>query len=329
MHTPNPDLAEKIPHMAEKISEAKTELQKIVVGQENLIHRLLGALFVKGHILLEGAPGLAKTTAILALSKICHLDFSRIQFTPDLLPSDVIGNEIFNPKTQEFSTRKGPIFTELLLADEINRAPAKVQSALLEAMQERQVTIGEKHHTLPETFMVLATQNPIEQEGTFPLPEAQVDRFFYKVNLEYPTREEEQKIISGIEKQDFSSLKTVFTKDEILEIQKMVNDIYVDDVALKYITQIVEATRNPKKYHLENIADHIAFGASPRGSINLMRGAKVEALCNGREFVTADDIKAVANDILRHRIVPSFEAEAENITTDTIINTVLNTIPSP
>lgn len=321
--------AKKIPEIAQKISDAKTELHKVVVGQENLVDRLLGALFIRGHILLEGVPGLAKTTAILALSKVCHLDFSRIQFTPDLLPSDVIGNEIFNPKTQEFSTRKGPIFTQLLLADEINRAPAKVQSALLEAMQEKQVTIGEGHYKLPEIFVVLATQNPIEQEGTFPLPEAQVDRFFYKVHLEYPNREEEQEILSLAQQQDFSAIKKVLSKKEILEIQKYVDEIYIDDVLLKYITQIVEATRDPKKYHLENIADHIAFGASPRGSINLMRGAKVQALFEGREFVTADDIKAVAKDILRHRIIPSFEAEAENITADTLINTLLHTIPSP
>lgn len=319
----------KIPEIAQKISDAKAELHKVVVGQENLVDRLLGALFVRGHILLEGVPGLAKTTAILALSKVCHLDFSRIQFTPDLLPSDVVGNEIFNPKTQEFSTRKGPIFTQLLLADEINRAPAKVQSALLEAMQEKQVTIGEGHYQLPEIFVVLATQNPIEQEGTFPLPEAQVDRFFYKVHLEYPNREEEQEILSLAQQQDFSAIKKVLSKKEILEIQKYVDEIYIDDVLLKYITQIVEATRDPKKYHLENIVDHIAFGASPRGSINLMRGAKVQALFEGREFVTADDIKAVAKDILRHRIIPSFEAEAENITADTLIDTLLHTIPSP
>ena len=322
-------LTEKIPPISQKISQAKAELHKIVIGQEDLVNRLLGALFVRGHILLEGVPGLAKTTAILAFSKVCHLDFSRIQFTPDLLPSDVIGNQIFNPKTQEFSTRKGPIFTDLLLADEINRAPAKVQSALLESMQEKQVTLGEKHYKLPEIFLVLATQNPIEQEGTFPLPEAQVDRFFYKVHLDYPTREEEQQIIASIEKQDFSHLKKVFTKKEILEVQKVVDEIYADEIVQKYITQLIEATRNPEKYHLEDIAEHISFGSSPRGSINLMRGAKVEALFNGREFVTTDDVKAVAKDVLRHRIVPSFEAEAENITADNLIDTILHTVPAP
>ena len=327
--TQNTSITNKLPEISQKISDAKVELHKILIGQEGLVNRLLGALFVRGHILLEGVPGLAKTTAILALSKVCDLDFSRIQFTPDLLPSDVIGNQVFNPKTQEFSTKKGPIFTELLLADEINRAPAKVQSALLEAMQEKKITIGENTLNLPEIFVVLATQNPIEQEGTFPLPEAQVDRFFYKVHLNYPTLEEEQKIVSTIEKQDFNSLKKIFSKKDILEIQKIVDEIYADEIVIKYLTQLVESTRNPNKYHLDSISEHISFGVSPRGSINLMRGAKIEALFKGREFVTIDDIKSVAKDVLRHRIVPSFEAEAENISSDNLIDTILNTIPSP
>ncbi len=323
------EIVEKIPAIHNKIAEAKGEVQKILVGQEDLVNRLFGALFVRGHILLEGVPGLAKTTAVLALSRVCDLDASRIQFTPDLLPSDVIGNQIFNPKDQTFSVKKGPIFTSLLLADEINRAPAKVQSALLEAMQEKSITIGDETFLLPNIFVVLATQNPIEQEGTFPLPEAQVDRFFYKVHLDYPTIEEEQKIVSTIEKQDLNSLKKIFSTEDILAIQEVVDAIYVDDVIVKYITQIIDASRNPEKYHLESIAEHISFGASPRGSINLMRGAKVEALFAGREFVTTDDVKAVAKDILRHRIVPSFEAEVENITSDKLIDTILNTIPSP
>jgi MoxR-like ATPase len=327
--TKNNSLPEKLPEISQKISTAKEELHKIVVGQENLVNKLLSALFVRGHILLEGVPGLAKTTAILALSKVCHLDFSRIQFTPDLLPSDVIGHQIFHPKVQEFSTKKGPVFTELLLADEINRAPAKVQSALLEAMQEQRITIGEDTHSLPNIFVVLATQNPIEHEGTFPLPEAQVDRFFYKVCLDYPTLEQEQNIVAGIQTQDFSKLKKVFSKEEIYDIRRLVDEIYIDETVIKYIAQIVEATRKPEQYALEKIASHIAFGASPRGSINLMKGAKVEALFHGREFVTADDIKTVAKDILRHRIVPSFEAEAENISTDILIDTILHTIPVP
>lgn len=315
--------------IAQKIDNAKQELHKILIGQESLTNRLLGSLFVRGHILLESVPGLAKTTAILALSKVCDLEFSRIQFTPDLLPADVLGNQVFSPKTQEFSTKKGPIFTELLLTDEINRAPAKVQSALLEAMQEKQVTLGDTHYSLPKIFVVLATQNPIEQEGTFPLPEAQIDRFFYKVQLDYPTIEQEQKIVSGIEKQDFSSLNRVFTRDDILHIQSVVDNIYVDDMVVKYITHVIDATRNPGNYGLDSLKEYISFGSSPRGSINVLRGAKVEALFNARDFVTVDDIKAVAKDVLRHRIVPSFEAEAENITSDDMIEKILTTVECP
>lgn len=326
---PSPETVEKIHKTGEKIALAKNEMAKIVIGQENLVNRLLGGLFGKGHILLEGVPGLAKTTAILALSRVCHLPFSRIQFTPDLLPSDVIGNQIFHPKTQDFSVKKGPVFTSLLLADEINRAPAKVQSALLEAMQEKQVTIGEESFSLPQIFVVLATQNPIEQEGTFSLPEAQVDRFFYKVHLDYPSPEEEIKIVSSIEDQDFSRIKAVFSEKEILAIQDLVKEIYVDEVVIKYITQIIDATRNPAKYGLENLIPLLAFGSSPRGSIALMRAAKIEALFSGREFVTPDDIKAVAGDILRHRIVPSFEAEAENITSDHLLEMILHAVPAP
>jgi MoxR-like ATPase len=322
-------ISEKIIQIHEKIVSAKTEMEKILVGQDVLINRLLGTLFVRGHVLLEGGPGVAQTTAILALSKVCDLEFSRIQFTPDLLPSDLIGNQVFNPKTQEFSVRKGPIFANLVLADEINRAPAKVQSALLEAMQERQVTIGDETLKLPDPFVVLATQNPIEQEGTFPLPEAQVDRFFYKVHLDYPNIQDEQKMLTMVENQDFAELKKVFSHKQLVEIQNLVDKIYIDEVVLKYITQIIEASRNPAKYHLESISHHIAFGASPRGSINLMRGAKIEALFAGRDFVTADDVKTCAHDVLRHRIMPSFEAEAENITSDQLIETILHTVPSP
>ena len=327
--TERKSLTEKITPVHDKIVAAKTEMEKILVGQDTLINRLLGTLFVRGHVLLEGVPGLAKTTAILALSRVCDLSFSRIQFTPDLLPSDLIGNQVFNPKTQEFSVRKGPIFANLVLADEINRAPAKVQSALLEAMQERQVTIGDETLKLPDPFVVLATQNPIEQEGTFPLPEAQVDRFFYKVHLDYPSIEDEQKMLTMVEKQNFAELKKIFSHKELKDIQKLIDEIYIDEVVLKYITQIVEASRNPAKYHLESIANYISVGASPRGSINLMRGAKVEALFAGRDFVTTDDVKKAAHDILRHRIIPSFEAEAENITSTQLIDTILHTVPAP
>ncbi len=245
--------SEEIKKFQEKIESAKKEISKVLVGQENLVNRLLQALFVKGNILLEGVPGIAKTTSILALSKVADLHFKRIQFTPDLLPSDIIGNEIFNMEDKSFSVKKGPVFTNLLLADEINRAPAKVQSALLEAMQERQVTIGQKTYKLPKVFLTLATQNPIEQEGTYPLPEAQVDRFFFKVDMTYPSIDEERKVLENIEKQDFEKIEKVFDEDEILKIQKVVADVYADDVIIKYITEIVDASRNPEKYHLEDL----------------------------------------------------------------------------
>ncbi len=320
---------EEIENIQNKIQQAKKEISKVLIGQENLVDRLLQALFLKGHILLEGVPGIAKTTAILALAKVADLDFKRIQFTPDLLPSDVVGNEMFNPKDQSFSIKKGPIFTNLLLADEINRAPAKVQSALLEAMQEKQVTLGDKTLKLPEVFMVLATQNPIEQEGTYPLPEAQIDRFLFKVNMDYPSREEEESILQTIEKQDFSKINQVFSEEEIKKIQNLLDKIYIDDVIIKYITQIIESSRKPSQYHIEELGDKILFGASPRGSINLMRASKAAALFAGRNFVTTDDVKTVAKDVLRHRIIPTFEAEVENINSDKIIDNILNTISTP
>ena len=320
---------EQIKEVQNKIIDAKKEISKILIGQENLVDRLIGALFIRGHILLEGVPGIAKTTAILALAKVCDLNFKRVQFTPDLLPSDIIGNQIFNPKDQTFSVKKGPVFTNLFLADEINRSPAKVQSALLESMQEKQVTIGDETFLLPKIFMTLATQNPIEQEGTYPLPEAQIDRFFYKVNMSYPSRNEETQILKTIESQDFEKLNKIFNEDEILEIQKIIDNIYIDDVIIEYITQLVEASRNPLKYNIEELDNQILFGASPRGSINLMRAAKIEALFSGRNFVTTDDVKASAHDILRHRITPSFEAEADGVTSDKIISIILNNIETP
>ena len=320
---------EQIKEVQNKIIDAKKEISKILIGQENLVDRLIGALFIRGHILLEGVPGIAKTTAILALAKVCDLNFKRVQFTPDLLPSDIIGNQIFNPKDQTFSVKKGPVFTNLFLADEINRSPAKVQSALLESMQEKQVTIGDETFLLPKIFMTLATQNPIEQEGTYPLPEAQIDRFFYKVNMSYPSRNEETQILKTIESQDFKKLNKIFNENEILEIQKIIDNIYIDDVIIEYITKLVEASRNPLKYNIEELDDQILFGASPRGSINLMRAAKIEALFSGRNFVTTDDVKASAHDILRHRITPSFEAEADGVTSDKIISIILNNIETP
>lgn len=326
---PSTDLEKNIKDASQKLEQARNEMHKVVIGQEALVDRLLGALLVRGHILLEGVPGLAKTTAVLALSRLCHLDFKRIQFTPDLLPSDVTGNEVFNPKDQTFSVRKGPIFSHLLLADEINRAPAKVQSALLEAMQERRVTVGDQTFNLPKIFLVLATQNPIEQEGTFPLPEAQVDRFLFKVVLDYPTKPQEQNIVQQFESQNFADIKPLFTEKNILALQSLVDQIYIDEVTIQYITDLVDATRNPDNYGLDSQKDFIAFGASPRGSINLMRAAKVEALFAGRAFVTPQDVKNVAYDVLRHRIIPSFEAEAEQISTEGLIEKVLEAVPVP
>lgn len=321
--------SDQIQKVHEKINKAREEMSKVIIGQKNLVDRLLGALFVHGHILLEGVPGLAKTSACLALSKVCKLDFQRIQFTPDLLPSDLIGNKVFSPKDQNFYVRKGPVFTNVLLADEINRSPAKVQSALLEAMQERQVTIGEESFELPKIFITLATQNPIEQEGTFPLPEAQVDRFFFKTVVNYPTNEEELEIMKKVENQDFSLIKPVFTDKEIFAIQKLVDGIFVDDSVYNYIAEIVFISRDPAKYGLEKLKHYISYGASPRGSISLMRGAKLNALFNGRGYITPDDVKSVAMDVLRHRIIPTFEAEAENITSEDIIRDILDHIEAP
>ena len=327
--SPSPSLEKDIKEASQKLTQARSEMHKIVIGQKALVDRLLGSLLVRGHILLEGVPGLAQTTAVLALSQLCHLDFKRIQFTPDLLPSDVTGNEVFNPKDQTFSVRKGPIFGHLLLADEINRSPAKVQSALLEAMQERRVTIGEKTFNLPRIFLVLATQNPIEQEGTFPLPEAQVDRFLFKVVLDYPTKEQEQAIVLQFESQNFEVIKPIFSEKEILHLQSLVDQIYIDEVTVQYVTDLVDSTRNPENYGLNDQKDFIAFGASPRGSINLMRAAKIEALFAGRAFVTPQDIKNVAYDVLRHRIVPSFEAEAEQVSSEDLIEKILEAVPVP
>jgi len=321
--------SEKLQKVHDKITQARNEIGQVIIGQKNLIDRLLGALFVHGHVLLEGVPGLAKTTACLALSRACKLDFQRIQFTPDLLPSDLIGNKVFNPKDQNFYVRKGPVFTNVLLADEINRSPAKVQSALLEAMQEQQVTIGEESFALPNIFIALATQNPIEQEGTFPLPEAQVDRFFFKTVVNYPTNEEELAIIKNAKSQDLSKIKPVFTAKEITEIQQLVEEVFADDSVQKYVTEIIFITRDPAKYGLEKLKPLIAYGASPRGSINLLRGAKVNALFNGRGYITPDDVKAVAMDILRHRIIPTFEAEAEQINSEDIIRDILDYVEAP
>lgn len=311
----------------EKIQAVISEMNKVVVGQERLINRLLIGLFSGGHVLLEGVPGLAKTLTINTLAKVLDLHFHRIQFTPDLLPSDLVGTMIYNPLKGEFDVKKGPIFAQIILADEINRAPAKVQSALLEAMAERQVTIGDTSYILEKPFLVLATQNPVEQEGTFPLPEAQVDRFMMKVHLNYLTKEEELEVMRRMSDiNHVSDPKTVMNLQDIYTIQNEINDITISETLERYIIELIFATRNPADYGLTQEANYVQFGASPRATIQLNLAAKVTAYLEGRDYVLPEDIKEVAPDILNHRIMLSYEAEAENITTLDIIQTILNTV---
>lgn len=306
------------------------EMDKVIVGQRFMVERLLIGLLSNGHVLLEGVPGLAKTLAINTLSKCIGGQFSRIQFTPDLLPADLVGTMIYNQKKEEFTIKKGPIFANFVLADEINRAPAKVQSALLEAMQEKQVTIGETTFKLPNPFLVLATQNPVEQEGTYPLPEAQVDRFMLKVVIGYPSKDEERKIISAnISPEGMPVPNTVLSPESIIEARKMVRDVYMDEKIERYIVDIVFATRFPKEHKLEKFAPLINFGGSPRASINLALAAKAYAFIKRRGYVIPEDVRAVCMDVLRHRIGLTYEAEAENITTEHIIHEILNTVEVP
>lgn len=322
--------ADKIQLEKPMIDLLRTELRKVIVGQDDMLERLLIALFANGHILLEGVPGLAKTLAINTLSNAIGGDFSRIQFTPDLLPADVTGTQIYNQKTQAFSVTKGPIFANFVLADEINRAPAKVQSALLEAMQEKQVTLGDKTFDLPEPFLVLATQNPIEQEGTYPLPEAQVDRFMLKVVLDYPKPEEEMLILrNNVRKGGLESAKKVMTPKDVLRIRDLVREVYLDEKIEKYIIDLVFATRNPEKFDLGNLSPLIAFGASPRASINLALAAKSNAFLQGRAYVIPDDIRSIAINVMQHRIGLTYEAEAENVNSTDIVNKVLSRIEVP
>jgi MoxR-like ATPase len=323
-------LNEKIKYSSGFIDKIRTELSKIIVGQQYMIDRLLIGLLSNGHVLLEGVPGLAKTLTIKSLSQAIDAKFSRIQFTPDLLPADVVGTMIYNQSKNEFTVRKGPIFANFILADEINRAPAKVQSALLEAMQEKQVTIGEQTYPLQEPFLVLATQNPLEQEGTYPLPEAQVDRFMLKIIVGYPSKQEEQLIIRR-QVQDAGTagiLKIVDTK-EILDARTLVKEVYMDEMIEQYILDIVFATRFPDDYSLNKMKRFINYGASPRASINLALAAKAYAYMNGRGFVIPDDIKAIAKDVMRHRIGLTYEAEAENVNTENLIDDILRTIQVP
>jgi len=319
---------------SEKIKEASAlfhllsnEISKVIVGQESTITFCKLAILCGGHVLLEGLPGIAKTTLIKAFNKAMGLGFSRIQFTPDLLPSDLIGTLIYNQKTHNFETKKGPIFANLILADEINRAPAKVQAALLEAMQEKQVTIGSETYQLDTPFLVFATQNPVEQEGTYRLPEAQVDRFLFKLLLTYPSKVEERQLLER--ELNLEAINTVLHKQDIYNAQALIETIYIDDKIKNYIVDLIFATREPKSYKLSSIAHFILYGASPRATLSLYRASKAHAFLKGRHFVIPDDVKAVAIAILRHRIVMTYEAEAEYITTDTIIKEILAEVPAP
>ncbi|WP_298509575.1 MoxR family ATPase [uncultured Kordia sp.] len=320
---------EKIEKESAFIDLLTMEINKVIVGQKHMVERLLIGLLGKGHILLEGVPGLAKTLAINTLSKAVQGSFSRIQFTPDLLPADVVGTLIYNMKENDFSIKKGPIFANFVLSDEINRAPAKVQSALLEAMQEKQVTIGDETFILDKPFLVMATQNPVEQEGTYPLPEAQVDRFMLKVVIDYPKMDEEQLIMRANLKGSFETVNPVVSVAQILKAQEAVKDVYMDEKIEKYILDIIFATRYPEKYKLEDLKPLISFGASPRGSINLANAAKCYAFIKRRGYVIPEDVRAVVHDVLRHRIGITYEAEAENITSEEIINKIVNEIEVP
>jgi MoxR-like ATPase len=306
------------------------EIKKVIIGQQHMVESLMIGLLSNGHILLEGVPGLAKTLAISTLSKVVDVDFKRIQFTPDLLPADLLGTMIYSQKNEEFIVKKGPLFSNFILADEINRAPAKVQSALLEAMQERQVTIGDQTYSLPEPFLVMATQNPIEQEGTYPLPEAQVDRFMLKVILPYPKREEERLIVrANVSTQGFPEPQKVVDPKQIISARNIVKQIYMDEKIEKYIVDIVYATREPEHYQLDEIKHFISFGGSPRASISLASAAKAYAFLKKRGYVIPEDVRAVSADVLRHRIGLSYEAEAENISSEDIITTILNRVDVP
>jgi len=320
---------QKISKESAFIDELFLEINKTIIGQQTMIERLLIGLLGSGHILLEGVPGLAKTLAINTLSKAIKGDFNRIQFTPDLLPSDVIGTLVYNIKAGDFSIKKGPIFANFILADEINRAPAKVQSALLEAMQEKQVTIGDETYFLDEPFLVLATQNPVEQEGTYPLPEAQTDRFMLKTIISYPDKEDEKNIMRNNLTNNKTVVKPVVSVKNIIEARKLIHEIYMDPKIENYIIDIVFATRNPENYKLNDLKSLINFGASPRGSINLAKAAKVYAFIKRRGYVIPEDVRAVCHDVLRHRIGLSYEAEAESITTEQVIDKILNTIEVP
>jgi MoxR-like ATPase len=311
-----------------KIKQVISEVGKVVVGQEAMVNRLLIGLFTQSHILLEGVPGIAKTLTVSTMAQVLKLDFQRIQFTPDLLPADLIGTMIYNQAQAKFEVKKGPIFANIILADEINRSPAKVQSALLESMQEKQVTIGETTFALDRPFLVLATQNPVDQEGTYPLPEAQVDRFMMKVHVDYPTKEQELEVMRRISNMRFDySVNTVLNKEDIFAIRDEINQISISESVERYIIELVYATRDPKAYGMGNLSEYIAFGASPRASINLNLAAKAIAYFEGRDYVLPEDVKEVAHDVMNHRIILNYEAEADNITSHDIIGEILRKIP--
>jgi MoxR-like ATPase len=323
-------LNEQIQKESVFLESIQAELRKVLIGQEKMVQRLLIGLLAEGHILLEGVPGLAKTLAVKSLAQAIATTFHRIQFTPDLLPSDLIGTLIYNQKESSFDVKKGPIFANIILADEINRSPAKVQAALLEAMQEKQVTIGDTTYPLEEPFLVLATQNPIEQEGTYPLPEAQVDRFMLKVKVDYPSQDEEMSMLTLMTSNVLpEKISAVVKPKQIMDARNIVRSIYVDNKIHKYVTDIVFATRYPEKYNIESISGLIDVGASPRASLNLVRAAKAHAFLQHRGYVTPEDIREIGLDVLRHRVLLSFEAEAEDVTVEDIIQTVFDTIPVP
>ncbi len=312
----------------EKISEVIQEVKKVVVGQDKMVNRLLIGLFTNGHILLEGVPGLAKTLTVNTLAKVLHLDFNRIQFTPDLLPSDLIGTMIYNQQTSSFEVKKGPIFSNVILADEVNRSPAKVQSALLEAMQEKQVTIGETTFSLDRPFLVLATQNPVDQEGTYPLPEAQVDRFMMKVHIDYPSKADEMEVMRRMSNMQYSSeVRPILSKQDIFDIRNKINAVNMAEPLEHYIIELVFATRFPQQYGLRDEAKYIMFGVSPRASINLNLAAKAVAFMDGRDYVLPEDIKEIAEDVLNHRILLNYEAEADNVSTRSLVRTLLEKVP--
>ena len=320
----NQDLKKEHQH---KISQVIEEVGKVVVGQKHMVNRLLIGLFTQNHILLEGVPGIAKTLTVNTLAKVLQLEFKRIQFTPDLLPADLVGTMIYNQKKAAFEVKKGPIFSNMILADEVNRSPAKVQSALLESMQEKQVTIGEETYSLDRPFLVMATQNPVDQEGTYPLPEAQVDRFMMKVHVKYPSKEEELEVMRRMSNMSFKpELKTILSKKDIFAIQEEINAVSLSESLEKYIVELVLATRDPQTYQLDDMAHYIQFGASPRASINLNLAAKAVAFFDQRDFVLPEDIKEVADDVMNHRILLNYEAEADGITTHDIIKSILSKV---